>query len=356
MNTPFWHNKRVFVTGHTGFKGGWLTVWLRRCGAQVTGFSLAPPSEPNLFELAKVDNKVTSVIADLRDRDTLLQALQESQAEIVFHLAAQSLVRRSYKEPLETYATNVLGTANLLEAIRSCPKVRAVVSVTSDKCYQNNEWNWGYREIDPLGGKDPYSSSKAAAELVTAAYRSSFFSGDSQTAVASARAGNVIGGGDWAEDRLVPDSIRAFLRGETVPIRSPQSTRPWQHVLEPLHGYVLLAEQLYEGDADAAGAWNFGPDARDERPVEWIVDRLADAWGENAGWRQDGGIHPPEATYLKLDSSKARRRLGWLPVLPLEEALVWVVEWHRAAERSEPMRHVTERQIEAYEDLLLQAS
>ena len=353
MNPDFWKNKSVFVTGHTGFKGGWLTCWLVRLGAKVTGFSLDPPSDPSFCDQVGVEDGIASHRGDIRSPDALSAALEESKPQIVFHLAAQSLVRRGYREPLETYSTNVLGTACLLDALRDRPGVRAVVSVTSDKCYQNREQIRGYREDDPLGGKDPYSSSKAAAELVTAAYRSSFFS-DPQTpvAIATTRAGNVIGGGDWAEDRLVPDLLRGFSRGELVSIRCPRAVRPWQHVVEPLRGYLMLAQRLWNGESEFASAWNFGPAAEDERPVSWIADHLAARWGQGAAWQVDSREHPPEATYLKLETSKARDRLGWIPALPLEQALDWIVEWHRAALTGEDLRAITEHQLEVYEDLL----
>jgi len=353
VNLDFWKNKSVLVTGHTGFKGGWIATWLVRLGARVTGYSLAPPSEPCFFEQAGVSRGITSHLGDIRDDDTLRAALAEARPEIVLHLAAQAIVRRGYREPLETYSTNVMGTAQLLNLLRDRPEVRAIVSVTSDKCYQNREWLRGYSEEDPLGGKDPYSSSKAAAELVTAAFRDSYYSGEaSVTRIATARAGNVIGGGDWAEDRLVPDLIRGFSSGNTVSIRCPGAIRPWQHVVEPLRGYLMLAERLWHGEPDFASAWNFGPGTNDERSVSWIADRLVDLWGEGAQWRVDDNEHPPEATYLKLATSKARESLGWEPRLPLETALEWVVEWHRAAIAGDDLRALTERQLEIYEESL----
>jgi CDP-glucose 4,6-dehydratase len=353
VNLPFWKNKRVFVTGHSGFKGGWLTAWLVRLGAQVTGYSLAPPSEPSLFEQIGIDRGIRSHLGDIRDAENLSAALEEAKPEIVLHLAAQALVRRGYREPLETYSTNVMGTAQLLQLLRTRPEVRAVVSVTSDKCYRNREWLKGYAEDDPLGGKDPYSSSKAAAELVTAAFRDSYFSGNAAVAqVATARAGNVIGGGDWAEDRLVPDLVRGFGGSRPVSIRCPEAVRPWQHVLEPLRGYLMLAERLWKGESAFATAWNFGPDAEDERTVRWVADRLASLWSGGARWQIDSEQHPPEATYLKLETSRARDRLGWKPQLPLEEALKWIVDWHRGAHEGEDLRALTEHQIQIYEKTL----
>jgi CDP-glucose 4,6-dehydratase len=334
VNRDFWRGRRVFMTGHSGFKGSWLAAWLTRLGAKTTGYALATEAEPS---------GVTSIVGDVRDADSLREALAVSQAEIVFHLAAQSLVRESYANPVETYSTNVMGTVHLLECIREAKHVRAVVVVTSDKCYDNREWPWPYRENDPLGGRDPYSSSKACQELVASAYRQSF----PGAAIATARAGNVIGGGDRARDRLVPDLMRAFARGEAAVIRNPAAIRPWQHVLEPLHGYLVLAEELCGGDG-FADAWNFGPSDRDVRPVGWIADALAERWGEGARWQQDEGAHPHEAMTLKLDSSRARTLMHWLPRLSLPEALDWIVEWHR----HDDARSITLAQIERYEALL----
>jgi CDP-glucose 4,6-dehydratase len=340
VNRDFWRGRRVFVTGHTGFKGSWLATWLTRLGAHVTGYALAPDETPNLFEAARVADDIDSRIGDVRDFESLRGALAGSDAEVVFHLAAQPLVRKSYENPVETYATNVMGTVHLLEAVRTQKSVRAVVVVTSDKCYENREWPWPYRENDALGGRDPYSSSKACQELVAAAYRQSF----PGAAIATARAGNVIGGGDWARDRLVPDLIRAFSAGESAVIRNPASIRPWQHVLEPLCGYLLLAEKLVDGDGFTQG-WNFGPYEQDVRPVRWIADALVARWKDGAQWQQDGSTHPHEAMTLKLDSTRARTLLHWTPRLSLDESLDWIVEWHRAADR----RAITLQQIERYE-------
>lgn len=349
----FWRGKRVLVTGHTGFKGGWLAVWLRRLGAEVAGYALPPPTEPNLYEAARVGEGIAHVEGDLRDAERLGAAFAAHRPEVVFHLAAQALVRRGYRDPVETFDTNVLGTVRLLEAVRARPEVRAVVAVTSDKCYHNREWEWGYREGDRLGGRDPYAASKACAELVADAYRASFLPGDGGRAVAlaTARAGNVIGGGDWGEDRLVPDVLTALAAGRRPRIRSPRAVRPWQHVLEPLAGYLRLAERLWEdGDAFASG-WNFGPAEDDAREVAWLVDRLCAAWGGEAGWKRDPESGPHEATHLRLDPARARARLGWSPRLPLATALDWVVEWHRAHAAGGDVRALTEAQISRYEAL-----
>lgn len=353
MDTGFWRGKRVLVTGHTGFKGGWLSLWLQALGAEVGGYALAPPTDPSLFETASViRGMASSRLADIRDLETLKAAFRDFRPEIVFHLAAQPLVRYSYAQPVETYSTNVLGTVHVLEAVRCTPGVRSVVNITTDKCYENREWVWGYRETDPMGGHDPYSSSKGCAELVAAAYRSSFFNPKDHdkhgVALASVRAGNVIGGGDWAADRLIPDMIRAFSRGEAVVIRSPHAIRPWQHVLEPLQGYLMLAEQLWHRGQAFAEGWNFGPNDEDAKPVQWIVQQLAKRWGDGAAWSLDDRPQPHEATYLKLDCSKAKARLGWHPRWDLETALARIVDWYRALERGEDMRTVTLQQITDY--------
>ncbi len=350
MNCEFWRGKRVFLTGHTGFKGSWLALWLQSLGAEVHGLALEPPTEPNLYTVARVgDGMANSVIADIRDGAMLAASLRAAKPEIIFHLAAQALVRYSYTQPVETYAINVMGTVNLLEAVRAMPGVRAVVNVTSDKCYENREWVWGYREHEPMGGHDPYSSSKGCAELVTTAYRRSFFD-KAGVALASARAGNVIGGGDWAVDRLIPDFLRAADAGETLKVRSPHAIRPWQHVLEPLYGYLMLAEHLYlEGDK-AAEPWNFGPADEDARPVRWIVERLAAMRG-GVSWECDSAFQTHEAHYLKLDSSKARARLGWRPRWRLETALTQTLEWHKAWRRGMDMRAPTLTQIAGYQSL-----
>ncbi len=345
MDGTFWRGRRVFVTGHTGFKGGWLTLWLQQLGARVLGYSLAPPTTPSLFVEARVAEGMESLQGDVRDLATLCAALRAFEPEVVIHMAAQSLVRLSYVEPVSTFQTNVMGTVHLLEAVRRCPSVRSVVNVTTDKCYENREWVWGYRENEAMGGFDPYSSSKGCAELVTAAYRRSFLDAG-PTALASARAGNVIGGGDWAADRLVPDILRAFQDGEPVVVRNPHSTRPWQHVLEPLSGYMRLAERLHTGGQAFAGPWNFGPAESDARPVSWIADRMAAQWGHGAGWQIDADAGAPhEAHYLKLDCSKARSALGFVPHWPLQTALERIVAWHRAWLEGDDMRAHCQREI-----------
>ena len=343
----------MLITGHTGFKGSWLSLWLQSMGAQVTGFALAPPTNPSLFEVAGIEKGMTSVIGDIRDPVHLRAVFAEHRPEIVIHMAAQPLVRYSYIEPVETYSTNVMGTVNLLEAVRATPGVRAVVNVTTDKCYENREWAWGYRENEPMGGYDPYSSSKGCAELVTAAYRNSYFHPSTfndkhSTAIATARAGNVIGGGDWAEDRLIPDIMRAIAEGRPVNIRNPYAIRPWQHVLEPLSGYLLLAQKLYEEGPAFAEGWNFGPNDEDAKPVQWIVERLTKSWGEGASWVLDGGEHPHEAHYLKLDCSKAKARLDWHPRWHLDAALDKIVEWQKNYLQGADMRTVTLEQIDTY--------
>jgi len=352
MSPAFWKGKRVLLTGHTGFKGSWLSLWLQSMGAQVVGYALAPPSTPSLFEVAKVGDDMTSVIGDIRDLEHLRCVFAEHQPEIVIHMAAQALVRYSYIEPVETYSTNVMGTVNLLEAVRATASVKAVVNVTSDKCYENREWEWGYRENEAMGGYDPYSSSKGCAELVTSAYRNSYFHPEKfethGVAIASGRAGNVIGGGDWADDRLIPDIMRAIMQGKPVNIRSPHAIRPWQHVLEPLAGYLLLVQKLYEEGASYAEGWNFGPNEQDAKPVQWIVEKLTQAWGEGASWTLDGGNHPHEAHYLKLDCSKAKMRLDWAPRWHLEEALSAIIEWQRAYRDGKAMRALTLDQIQLY--------
>lgn len=348
MNQEFWCGKRILLTGHTGFKGGWLSLWLQSMGAEVHGYALNPPTKTNLFEEAAVGKGMaSSMIADIREAAKLSQAMQKAKPEIVFHLAAQPLVRYSYVQPAETYAVNVMGTVHLLEAIRATPSVRAVVNVTTDKCYENKEWVWGYRENEAMGGFDPYSSSKGCAELITSAYRQSFLE-PAGIAVASARAGNVIGGGDWASDRLIPDFLRAMDAGETLKIRSPQSTRPWQHVLEPLSGYLMLAEKLFVNGAGFAEAWNFGPTDRDARPVRWIVERLAEMQCD-VKWQCDEIPQPHEAHYLKLDSSKAKIRLNWEARWDLQTALQKTLEWHEAWRRLEDMRGATLSQIVQYQ-------
>jgi CDP-glucose 4,6-dehydratase len=347
--TPeFWRGRRVLVTGHTGFKGSWLALWLTAMGAEVTGVADRVPTEPSLYELARVGEVVHTIRADVRDAEAVRSAIAEARPQVVLHLAAQPLVRRSFSEPRETFEVNVMGTVNVLDAVRLVPGIRAVVNVTSDKCYENREWEWAYREDEPMGGHDPYSSSKGASELVTSAYRRSFFGELDGPRLASARAGNVIGGGDWGADRLIPDVMRAALAGAAVDIRNPGATRPWQHVLNPLSGYLALAERLCD-DADAATAWNFGPLESDARPVGWIIERLASMWPGGLAWEHDGGVHPHEASYLKVDSSRARARLAWTPRWDLDRALESIVEWYIALQDGRDMRAVSLRQLEAFQ-------
>lgn len=346
LSPAFWNNRRVLVTGHTGFKGSWLSIWLQRLGADVAGFALSPTTDPSLFALANIVNGMRSETGDIRNLDQVSSLVNDFRPEIIVHMAAQSLVRPSYEDPVETFGTNVMGTVNILEAARNCDAVRAVVNVTTDKCYENLERDEGYREDEPLGGHDPYSSSKGCAELVTAAYRRSF-----SFAVASARAGNVIGGGDWAEDRLLPDMMRSFMSGDAVSIRNPASTRPWQYVLEPLYGYMLLAERLHEKSSEYAEPWNFGPDDADAKPVEWLADRVVELWGGAASWSSTADpeqLH--EAGFLRLNCEKAKGRLGWQPRMNLEQALSWTVDWYRSFQRGDDVRALTENQISNYEN------
>ena len=333
MNLDFWNGKRVMVTGHTGFKGSWMSAWLTRLGAEVTGLSLEPATTPSLFDEADLASGMRSEIGDIRDAVLVSRLVGEAKPEIVLHLAAQAIVRQSYDDPIDTFSTNVVGTATVLDACWRSDSVRSVVSVTSDKCYENREWPWGYRENEAMGGHDPYSASKGCAELVTSSMRRSFFeagsSGSREIGLGSGRAGNVIGGGDWSANRIIPDIVRAFGNGEKVEIRSPKAIRPWQHVLEPVRGYLMLAEKLYDDPGGLwADGWNFGPHDTDARPVESIVESMCAAWGDGAGYEiKQGGPH--EANYLKLDCSKARDQLGWSPALGLDDALEWIVEWHK---------------------------
>jgi CDP-glucose 4,6-dehydratase len=355
VDRQFWRNKRVLITGHTGFKGSWLSLWLQNMGADVHGFSLSPPTDPSLFERAEISRGMNSTIADIRNFEAVAKVFSDADPQIVFHLAAQPLVRLSYDDPITTYSTNVMGTVNLLEVIRQAAlskgsSVQAVVVVTSDKCYENKEWQWGYRENDRLGGHDPYSNSKGCTEMVVQSFRQSYFGiDDSNIALASARAGNVIGGGDWATDRLVPDAISAFQNGRELMIRSPGAVRPWQHVLEPLAGYMLLARQLFENTHAYTGAWNFGPAAESEKPVSYVVDAMARLWQGDARWTSDSDINPHEASILKLDSSLSRGRLGWQPRLMLEHALAFTTDWYQANNELSSMREYSIEQIANYE-------
>ena len=351
----YWSGRRVFLTGHTGFKGGWLALWLSRLGANSRGYALDPCTEPNLFTLASVASVTEDVRGDIREYPKLEGSIREFAPEVVFHMAAQPLVRRSYADPVGTFATNVMGTLHVLEAVRRTPSVRAVVCVTTDKVYQNQEWVWPYRETDPLGGYDPYASSKACAEIVSAAYRSSFFPVDRlaepRVALATARAGNVIGGGDWSEARLIPDLIRGFSSGQPVLIRNPIAIRPWQHVLEPLHGYLMLAQKLLGGDSKFDSAYNFGPSDDEVWPVERIANKLVEMWGNRASWTRDADAGAHEAHSLRLDASKARLELGWEPKLKIEAALERTTDWYRAWQRAENMAEFTVKQIAEYEKL-----
>lgn len=347
-DAAFWRGRRVFLTGHTGFKGAWLTLWLQSMGAEVTGYSLAPPSDPNLFTLARVAEGITHLSGDVRQLDALRSAMIAARPDVVLHLAAQSLVRRSYAEPVDTYATNVMGTVNLLEALRSVDSARAAVLVTSDKCYENREWIWGYREHDAMGGHDPYSNSKGCAELVTSAMRRSFFGQPGACAIASARAGNVIGGGDWAQDRLLPDAMRAFSRGEALVVRSPGAIRPWQHVVEPLRGYLLLAEALVREPAAHADGWNFGPEDADCRSVREVVDLTQSHWAGAQVIYVPPPDAPHEAHFLKLDCTRAHTALNWQPRWRLADGVARTVEWYLAHAAGADMRDVTLGQLAAY--------
>ncbi|WP_019532852.1 CDP-glucose 4,6-dehydratase [Paenibacillus ginsengihumi] len=357
IDRQFWQGKRVFVTGHTGFKGSWLSMWLHSLGAVLTGYSLAPPTRPSLFEAGRVGGCTRTVTGDVRQLERLVRTMDEANPDIVIHMAAQPLVRTGYRMPVQTYETNVMGTVHLFEAVRIVAngkrRIKAVVHVTTDKCYENQEWPWGYRESDPLGGHDPYSSSKACSELIAACYRSSYFSPAAHAshgvAVASARAGNVIGGGDWAADRLLPDCLRALACGEPIELRHPGATRPWQHVLEPLSGYLLLAQRLYEEGPAYSGGWNFGPDDQDVQPVESVVRKVCEMWGAGTAYSVQPGEHPPEAHALKLDCSKAKSELGWSPRWRLDQAIRKTVEWTKAYQAGQDARELCLAQIAEYD-------
>ena len=346
IDASFWAGKRVYLTGQTGFKGSWLSLWLADMGAVVKGYALSPSTNPSLFEQARIGETIDSQAGDIRDFESLKTSMVAFDPEILIHMAAQPLVRFSYKEPLETYDTNVMGTAKVLEAGRSCANLKAIISVTTDKCYENKEWVWGYREDEPMGGYDPYSSSKGCAELVTSAYRRSFMQ-EQGIGLASARAGNVIGGGDWANDRLIPDILRAFEKNQPVVIRNPASTRPWQHVLEPLSGYLVLAQNLYQNPLEFSEGWNFGPYEEDAKPVDWILNHMVESWS-GAKWVLDKKAHPHEAGYLKLDISKAKTRLDWQPTWRLEHTLAKVIEWHQAWLNKQDMQQVCINEIHEF--------
>lgn len=355
MNPDFWQGRKVFLTGHTGFKGSWLSLWLQRLGAEVHGFALEPSTNPSLFKVAYVANDMQSTIGDVRDLACLQKAMHLARPEVVIHMAAQPLVVYGYENPVETYATNVMGTVHLLESIRTCQSVKAVVNVTTDKCYENIERDWAYRENDRLGGYDPYSNSKACSELVSSAFRSSYFEKNKYqshgVALATARAGNVIGGGDWAQNRLVPDILKSFESGQPARIRNPNAIRPWQHVLEPLRGYLQLAQKLAECGPEYGQAWNFGPQPDDAKPVSCVVQEMCQKWGLGASWENDEGEHPHEANFLKLDVSKSASHLQWVPKLDLDQSLKLVIDWHRAFVHNENMKEFTLHQISQYQQL-----
>lgn len=348
VNAAFWAGRRVLLTGHTGFKGGWLALWLQELGAEVYGYALPAPAEPSLWQVARLAQRMPGTLADIRDAQRVSEAVATFRPEVVLHLAAQPLVRESYRAPADTYATNVMGTVNLLEALRNCDSVRAVLVVTSDKCYENREWLWPYRENDALGGHDPYSSSKACVELLCASWRESFLR-ESGIALATARAGNVIGGGDWSADRLLPDILRAWQAGQSLTLRYPQAVRPWQHVLEPLHGYLCLAQALVEQGEAVASAWNFGPDNKGLVSVGELVERLAQHWPGEARWTVEASGQPHEAGLLALDSSQARVRLNWRPRWNLQQAIERTLDWHQAWQTGEDMQTFSRAQIAAYQ-------
>ena len=356
VDLAFWKNKKVFLTGHTGFKGSWLSLWLTSMGAKVTGYALPPDTQPNLHDVLNISQMIDcSFMADVRDLESLQKSMHEAEPDIVIHMAAQPLVRYSYANPVETYSTNVMGTVHVLEAARHIQSIRATVIVTTDKCYENKEWIWGYRESEPMGGNDPYSNSKGCAELVTAAYRNSFFSdakyAEHRNAIATARAGNVIGGGDWSEDRLVPDAIKAFTNGKPLMIRNPLATRPWQHVLEPLSGYLVLAQSLYIEGVKYAGGWNFGPSDEDTRAVKEVIELLSRGWGKNAIWQTHNAEAPHEAQLLKLDCSKAKAYLGWRPRWSVDESIAKILEWQFAYQSNKDMKAFSLSQIQSYSEV-----
>lgn len=343
VNNEFWQDRKVFITGHTGFKGSWLSLWLQHMGAEVCGYSLDAPTEPNNFTTSSVSSEMLSIIDDTRNRDAVFRVMQQFQPEIVFHLAAQPLVRESYKDPFNTYETNVMGTLNVLDAARQTSSVMSTINVTTDKCYENREWAWPYRENEAMGGYDPYSSSKGCSELLTSAFRRSY-----NMPLASARAGNVIGGGDWADDRIVPDALRAWSENSTLTVRYPEAIRPWQHVLEPLGGYLQLAELVYKNPKKYSESWNFGPSEDDAKPVRYILDYMKESWGNDVSWKVDGENHPHEAHFLKLDISKAKTYLDWKPRWSLHQALDATIEWHKAWLNKQDMREITISQIDRY--------
>jgi len=346
IDQTFWQGKRVFLTGHTGFKGSWLSLWLSSLGSEVKGYALSSPTSPSLFNEARVESVIDSQIGDIRDQEKLYESMTVFNPDILIHMAAQPLVRYSYNFPVETYEVNVIGTAKVLEVARSCINLKVIVNITTDKCYENDGRFKGYKESDPMGGYDPYSSSKGCAELVTSAYRNSYFQ-DQGVSLASVRAGNVIGGGDWADDRLIPDILRSFERKQSVLIRSPKATRPWQHVLEPLSGYLMLAQKMYSNQHKYAQSWNFGPKEEDVKPVHWILDKMILKW-PNSSWELDKNSNPHEANFLKLDISNARSKLGWNPVWELSYTLEKVIDWHKAWIDKEDMQTHCFAEIKEY--------
>jgi len=355
MKKSFWNGKKVLITGHTGFKGSWMSLWLKINGANVTGYALPPPTTPSFFEIGNIHKDMISITGDVRDLQHFQAVVAKYRPEIIIHMAAQPIVRYSYSNPIETFSTNIMGTVNVLETVRQTDSVKVVLIITSDKCYDNKEWLWGYRENDPMGGHDPYSSSKGCAELITSAFHRSYFSKDNfkkhGVAVASARAGNVIGGGDWGQDRLIPDIMRAIMKNQPVMIRNPHAYRPWQHVLEPLSGYMCLIKKLWEDGEKFAGGWNFGPEDSDCEPVSWIMKNLDHLWDGSINWKLDSTDNPHEATYLKLDCSKAKKLLGWFPKLKLATALEWVAQWYSIYFNSKNIREISEKQISQYEKI-----
>lgn len=349
LDNNFWKNKKVFLTGHTGFKGSWLSIWLKKLGASVAGFSLEPPTNPSLFKEANVSDGMLSIIGDIRNLEDITKSMIDYSPDILIHMAAQPLVRLSYENPIETFETNIMGTVNIFEAAKKCSNLRAIVNITTDKCYENKEWVWGYRENDPMGGRDPYSSSKGCVELITSAYRKSFFNKKLTPSLASARAGNVIGGGDWATDRLIPDILKALKKNKPVLIRHPKAIRPWQHVLEPLSGYLNLAQKLLTFGQDYAEAWNFGPQNNDAKPVSWVVENIIEQWGGNNSWKKEITKQPYETKILKLDISKANNLLNWKPKLTLSQALDLTIDWHKSWLNGENAEKLCLEQIYTFE-------
>jgi len=355
MNKEFWNNKIVLLTDHTGFKGSWLSLWLQKLNANVIGFSKSVPTNPSLFELANIKTGMTSVIGNVCDYDKLYDTIKKYKPEIVIHMAAQAILRESYDNPIETYTTNVMGTVNLLESIKKANSVKAILNVTTDKCYEPDNSLKGHLETDRLGGYDPYSNSKACSELVTSSFRNFFFNPKEHQkhgiSLASCRAGNVIGGGDWSKDRLIPDIMIGILNNKIIKIRNPDSTRPWQHVLDPLNGYLILAEKLWSSGAEFSEGWNFGPLENNEKSVKWIVDKLTEQWSKDIKWNIDNSVNPHEENYLRLNSIKANSRLGWTPKLNLEQGLEWITKWYKQYEQNNNMREITEQQIEKFQKL-----